>query len=55
MVGDSLDRDIHGALKAGLDAVWLTRPGIHTGPLPPARVPRITTLADLGPALEHAA
>jgi putative hydrolase of the HAD superfamily len=55
MVGDSLDRDIHGALEAGLDAVWLARPGIHADPLPPAPVPRITTLADLGPALERAA
>ena len=54
MIGDSLDRDIHGALAAGLDAVWLTRPGIHADPLPPAPVPRITTLADLPPVLERA-
>ena len=54
MVGDSLDRDIHGALEAGLDAVWLTRPGIHAE-LPEAHVPRITKLADLRPALGRAA
>ena len=40
MVGDSIvNGDVDGALAAGLAAVWLTRPGIHTGPLPPAPRP----------------
>ena len=47
MVGDSLTRDIHGALAAGLDAVWLTRPGSHDDTPEATSTPRITTLAEL--------
>ena len=50
MVGDSLTRDVHGALAAGLDAVWLTRSGTHAD-TPEATAPRITTLAELQQAL----
>jgi putative hydrolase of the HAD superfamily len=32
MVGDSLDRDIDGALAADLDAVWLNRAGLASRP-----------------------
>jgi putative hydrolase of the HAD superfamily len=47
MVGDSYDRDIQGALAAGLGAVWLNRDG-HTSPDPTAE---ITTLAALPAAI----
>ncbi|WP_084693153.1 HAD family hydrolase [Actinomadura atramentaria] len=42
-VGDRLDTDARGALRAGLHGVWLDRSGAG----PDAGVPRITTLADL--------
>jgi putative hydrolase of the HAD superfamily len=46
MIGDSLVRDIEGAIAAGLDAVWLNRPGVsderHRGD-----VVEIATLAAL--------
>lgn len=48
MIGDSLDRDVRGALDAGLRAVWVDRfgaPGEHS--------PRIASLAEL-PALLQA-
>jgi putative hydrolase of the HAD superfamily len=47
MVGDSLDRDIHGALAAGLGAVWLNRSGAEA----PAGITRVSTLAELPAAL----
>jgi putative hydrolase of the HAD superfamily len=45
MVGDSVARDIDGALAAGLDAVWVNRFG-QPGPCPDG-VREIATLADL--------
>jgi putative hydrolase of the HAD superfamily len=44
MIGDSLDRDVDGALAAGLGAVWINR--FDAGP-GRAGVPEITTLAEL--------
>jgi putative hydrolase of the HAD superfamily len=46
MIGDSLDRDIEGALAAGLRAVWLNR---HGRPGRPG-IAEIATLAALSPA-----
>lgn len=43
MVGDSLDKDVHGALAAGLPAILLDRSGAH----PTAAVRRIGTLDEL--------
>jgi putative hydrolase of the HAD superfamily len=43
MVGDSLDKDVDGALAAGLPAVLLDRSGAHPG----ADVRRIRTLDEL--------
>jgi putative hydrolase of the HAD superfamily len=43
MVGDSLDKDVHGALRVGLDAVLLDRKGDHLG----ADVARVTSLDEL--------
>jgi FMN phosphatase YigB (HAD superfamily) len=34
MIGDNLDRDVDGALAAGLRAVWINRAGL---PRPPGR------------------
>ena len=51
MIGDSLDRDIDGALTAGLDAVWINRFGSGLGR---EGVPEISSLAEL-PAVLHAA
>lgn len=31
-VGDDLELDVHGALRAGLQAAWVTRPEIHSQP-----------------------
>lgn len=47
MIGDSLERDVRGAVAAGLGAVWLNRFG---GDGPPG-VPEITSLTDLRAAL----
>jgi len=47
MVGDSLERDVAGALGAGLSAVWVDRAGRGGGP---EGVPAIATLDEL-PAL----
>lgn len=49
MVGDNLERDIDGALDAGLRAVWLNRDGAARPPARPDLV-EISTLAEL-PAL----
>lgn len=46
MVGDSLDKDVRGALAAGLRAVLLDRSGAHAG----VDVPRIRSLDELTPA-----
>jgi len=48
-IGDSLHDDVHGALGAGLSAVWLRRSG--SGGTAPAGVPVAATLTD---AIEHA-
>jgi putative hydrolase of the HAD superfamily len=52
MVGDSVERDVDGALAAGLRAVWINRFGAPG----PGRdgVPEITTLAEL-PGVLHVA
>jgi putative hydrolase of the HAD superfamily len=51
MVGDSMTRDIDGAITAGLQAVWLNR---FRRPCPAERsdVTDITTLTDLSAALD---
>jgi putative hydrolase of the HAD superfamily len=46
MVGDSLSRDIDGAIAAGLQAVWVNRSGRAHPPDRPD-VPEIATLRDL--------
>ena len=48
MIGDSLDRDIDGALAAGRDAVWINRFGSGPGR---EGVPEISSLAELRDAL----
>ncbi len=50
MVGDSLKADVHGALAAGLRAVWLRRSGDDSSERP-AHVPLIRRLHDLPPLL----
>jgi HAD superfamily hydrolase (TIGR01509 family) len=50
MVGDSLKADVHGALAAGLRAVWLRRVGDDSTERP-AHVPLIRRLHDLPPLL----
>jgi putative hydrolase of the HAD superfamily len=50
MVGDSLSRDIEGALGAGLRAVWVNRDGRIAPPDGP-RVPEIAELSRLRDAL----
>jgi putative hydrolase of the HAD superfamily len=46
MVGDRLDTDVAGALKAGIPAVWLKHPGaIEIAGVAPTHV--ITMLAEL--------
>jgi putative hydrolase of the HAD superfamily len=51
MIGDSLERDIDGAIGAGLDAVWVNRSG-HPGPGRDG-VPEIASLAELPAALQR--
>jgi putative hydrolase of the HAD superfamily len=46
MVGDSWDRDVMGALAAGVRAVWLNH-----GPLPAVPDPRVTVASDLSEVL----
>lgn len=43
MVGDSLSRDVDGALAAGLSAIWVNR----IGRAPPRRRPDVTQIASL--------
>jgi putative hydrolase of the HAD superfamily len=50
MVGDSLVKDVEGALAAGLDAVWLNRAGAAAPPAPPG-IAQISTLTELPDAL----
>jgi putative hydrolase of the HAD superfamily len=50
MVGDSLKADVHGALGAGLRAVWLRRSGGDSGDRP-GHVPLIRRLHELPPLL----
>lgn len=50
MVGDSLSHDVHGALKAGLRAVWLRRSG-EDSVARPEHVPLIRRLHELPPLL----
>ncbi len=50
MVGDSLSHDVHGALNAGLRAVWLRRAG-DDSIARPAGVPLIRKLQELPPLL----
>jgi putative hydrolase of the HAD superfamily len=50
MIGDSLDRDVEGAIAAGLGAVWLNRDGAEGQPSRPD-VTEIATLAELPGAL----
>ncbi|WP_132142761.1 HAD family hydrolase [Kribbella antiqua] len=49
MVGDSLDRDVRGALAVGIDAVLLDRYDVH----PDADVPRIRSLDGFSPPLRR--
>lgn len=51
MVGDSLSKDVDGALAAGLEAVWINR---DKRPAPPNRenLAEIATLSELPDALE---
>jgi FMN phosphatase YigB (HAD superfamily) len=49
MIGDSFERDVEGALGAGLGAVWLNRCG-HASPGAREGIPEISTLSEL-PAL----
>jgi phosphoserine phosphatase len=55
MVGDSLDRDIAGARRAGLRSVWLDRPGTAVaGPFAPdARIRSLGELRDAVTRLEQ--
>ncbi len=50
MVGDSLSHDVHGALGAGLRAVWLRRSG-DDSEARPGHVPVIRRLHELPPLL----
>jgi putative hydrolase of the HAD superfamily len=53
MVGDSVSKDVDGALAAGLGAVWVNRDG-SSAPEGRNHLRSISTLADLRPALEAA-
>ncbi len=54
MVGDSLVRDVGGAQRAGLRAIWLDRESAHSaGPVPDARIRRLSDLRASLDALER--
>lgn len=53
MVGDSIAKDVDGALAAGLGAVWVNRLG-HSAPSNRPDLTEITTLGDLSSALASA-
>jgi putative hydrolase of the HAD superfamily len=54
MVGDSLVRDVAGAHRAGLRAIWLDRESAHTaGPVPDATIRRLSDLRAALDALER--
>ncbi len=54
MVGDSLVRDVGGAQRAGLRAIWLDRESTHSaGPVPDARIRRLSDLRASLDALER--
>jgi 2-haloacid dehalogenase len=46
--------DTTGALRAGLQAIFVQRPGKHLGPAHPEPLAIIDTLMDLPDALGHA-
>jgi HAD superfamily hydrolase (TIGR01509 family) len=50
MIGDNLERDVDGAIAAGLEAVWINRRG-DPRPEDRRRVVEIATLAELSAAL----
>jgi putative hydrolase of the HAD superfamily len=51
MVGDSVEKDVHGAVAAGLGAVWVNRSG---RPRPDELdVPEVTSLSELPRILEE--
>lgn len=50
MVGDSIAKDVDGALAAGLGAVWVNRTG-HSAPADRVDLVEISTLSDLPGAL----
>jgi putative hydrolase of the HAD superfamily len=52
MIGDSIAKDVDGALAAGFGAVWVNRNG-HSAPADPADVVEISTLSDLPEALSE--
>ncbi len=52
MVGDSIPKDVDGALTAGLGAIWLNRNG-HPAPADRADLVEISTLSDLPSALDY--
>jgi putative hydrolase of the HAD superfamily len=53
MVGDSLSRDVNGAVAAGLGAVWVNRLE-HPRPDRAHQAPEVTTLSELPAALSRA-
>ena len=50
MIGDSISKDVDGALAAGLGAVWVNRGGC-SAPSTPANLIEISTLSELPDAL----
>lgn len=51
MVGDSVEKDVHGALGAGLGAVWVNRSGLARPD--DLDVPEVTSLSELPRVLEE--
>lgn len=54
MVGDSLERDIEGARRAGIRSVWIDRGGAGSGVGGGARIERLAELRDAIAGLERA-